>query len=227
MKVGYMELSDKMELHSGVTIAEFDASVHKVPEQVKHMVQGYPTLILFPSGRGGEPEPVMYKGERDRDAMAAWMEAAAPTIQSNRALRDKIKVCLVPGFGMGVLTIQSNRVPLGQNQDVLEFFNHGVWSGLRSMESTRALTRKPLILIAALKTCRFSRGNRRLQSRRRGSKTRQSRLSLSFSLFPSLSLSLSLSLPLSLSPSLPLSLSLSLSLSLRLSLVLLQELSAF
>lgn len=30
MKVWYMELFDKMELHTGVTIAEFDATAHKV-----------------------------------------------------------------------------------------------------------------------------------------------------------------------------------------------------
>ena len=113
-----MELSDKMELHTGVTIAEFDASAHKVPEQVKQLVQGYPTLVLFPSGQG-TPAPVMYKGERDRDVMAAWMEANAPTIQSNKALRDRIKVCLVAGFGVCLLRVEPG--PRRKNRGALAF----------------------------------------------------------------------------------------------------------
>lgn len=70
-----------------------------MPEQVKDLVQGYPTVILFPSGQG-TPEPVMYQGVRDRDAVAAWLEENAPTIQSTKALRGKIRVGLpCPGRG--------------------------------------------------------------------------------------------------------------------------------
>jgi len=66
---------------AGVTIGHFDATANDfVDTQTQGMVQGYPTLLFYPAGKGSAPVP--YSGGRDLEALKAFVVekagAAAP-----------------------------------------------------------------------------------------------------------------------------------------------------
>merc|ERR1719311_1410473 len=73
----------------GVTIGHFDATANDfVDTQTQGMVQGYPTLLFYPAGKGSAPVP--YSGGRDLEALKAFvMEKAGAAAPAAPAAGEK------------------------------------------------------------------------------------------------------------------------------------------
>ena len=74
---------------AGVTIGHFDATANDfVDTQTQGMVQGYPTLLFYPAGKGSAPVP--YSGGRDLEALKAFvMEKAGAAAPAAPAAGEK------------------------------------------------------------------------------------------------------------------------------------------
>jgi protein disulfide-isomerase A1 len=81
----WMELATSLADQSDIVIGKFDATVNEA-EGVE--VRGYPTLIFYPKDN---KEGITYEGDRDVEAMKAWiMEKAVSTKSGGEAVKEDL-----------------------------------------------------------------------------------------------------------------------------------------
>jgi protein disulfide isomerase family A protein 3 len=73
LKPEYAKAATALADAENIVLAKMDATAHDPPEGFD--VQGYPTILFVKAESGAKPEP--YEGEREADAMVAWLKSNA------------------------------------------------------------------------------------------------------------------------------------------------------
>lgn len=79
----YEELANILATEKNVVIGEVDATLNDIQDVA---IEGFPTIILYPAGKGAEP--VLFSSQRDLDTFLAFIEENAGNKVDTKAARE-------------------------------------------------------------------------------------------------------------------------------------------